>query len=71
VSILTFYAALLWLVIYIIAVARVASKGVTGYGTWKKIWKMGDCGDRMGMLDRHPAVFVRADSKGVTSVTIW
>ena len=27
-------------------------------------------GDRMGMLDRHPAVFVRADSKGVTSVTV-
>jgi hypothetical protein len=56
----------------------VANKGVTGYGTWKRVRKMGDwerigIGERMRkniwFEGRHPAVFVKADSKGFTGVT--
>ena len=63
---------------------RVASKGLTGYGTWKSAQRIENKGFAIALFSReselrnkdgrsgvrHPAVFVNAHSKGVTGVTI-
>jgi hypothetical protein len=48
---------------------RVANAGLTGYVTWKSVRRMG--AEREGKESRwHPPVYVRAESKGVTGVTV-
>jgi hypothetical protein len=63
---------------------RVASKGLTGYGTWKSAQRIENKGFANELFARksaprnenrekgvrHPAVFTNAHSKGITSVTV-
>jgi hypothetical protein len=52
---------------------RVANKGDTGYGTWKSVRKMGDgekSEKKTWFEGGDPAFCVRAESKGVTRITV-
>ena len=63
---------------------RVANKGVAGYGTWRSVQHIENKGfanalcarkclttcETCDEVVRHPAVFAKADFKGVTGVTV-
>ena len=52
--------------------ARVANKGVAGYGTWKSVRKMGDAEEEKGIGGVPPPTFFgTAHSKGLKMAGFW